>query len=77
MATIFGADSQRLPHERNGSPLEDSVPTPGVRRKMGVEDRVIKFQGKTYRVVLDPVLAPDIGYVWYIGHFKPYRATYK
>lgn len=57
--------------------LEDSTPTPGARRKMGVEDRVINFQGKTYRVILDPVLAPDIGYVWYIRHFKPYRATYK
>jgi hypothetical protein len=48
-----------------------------VKRKKGVEDRVIDFQGKTYRVVLDTVLAPDIGYVWYVRHFKPYRATYK
>ena len=57
--------------------LEDSTPTPGVKRKKGVEDRVIDFQGKTYRVVLDTVLAPDIGYVWYVRHFKPYGATYK
>ena len=52
--------------------LDRSVTTPGVRRKSGVEDRVVNLRGTRYRIILEEGLMPEIGPVWYIKHFKPY-----
>ena len=54
------------------APLDGGAATPGVRRKSGVEDRVINFHGKRYRIILEEGFMPEIGPVWYIKHFKPY-----
>jgi hypothetical protein len=53
--------------------LNGSVETPGVRRKAGVEDRVMNVYGKRYRIILEEGFMRDIGPVWYIKHFKPYQ----
>lgn len=52
--------------------LGGSAATPEVRRKSGVEDRVINFHGTRYRIILEEGFMPEIGSVWYIKHFKPY-----
>lgn len=52
--------------------LESSEPTPGVKRNRGVEDRVLCFRGRRYRIILLEGEMPDLGDVWYVKHFKPY-----
>ena len=58
------------------SMLQKSKRTPGVIRS-SVEDRVATFQGRQYRIILEPGRIPDLGDVWYLKHFKPYRISYR
>ena len=52
--------------------LEGSEETPGVKRKEGVEDRVMDVHGKRHRIILEEGYMQDVGHVLYLKHFKPY-----
>jgi hypothetical protein len=52
--------------------LEGSAKTPAIRRKHGLDDRVMDVHGKRYRIILEEGDMDEIGPVWFIKHFKPY-----